>query len=440
MPEVIHVNLGDIPKKYQKRPSVPLSGKAAELGTVMRGNDGRTYINKADKNGTQSWKKADGMEATHVLSCEEEARERYWELAGDKAIRCAPPGKAPRGPKAAPVHTGTPGGKCPPPCPEMLEEMLPVMVEEEEEVTVCRGIKKNGDPCTQTKLNAAGYCRFHAAKGSPAPPAIKRQSEGEESEEEVEEVEAEAEVVIPEDPPVKDIIPVKENMGALLHRCLDGHYRTAYYIIYEGQDTAQVQGMAGMGMGMEDSEGEGEEGGEGATTEPVIGSLLDSKRGGYGYVGTDEELPRCENCGGLMSLFWQLNLAQMPEEVTDMLRLGDEGLIQAFNCNQEDFCGRNDGDGLVRVVPVDDMEDHKSRAELMAIYAADENNPMAYKEDCIKRLVRDPHNFSRDTGLRQILDKEHPEMSEKAKEELVEYADNLQFEADTVEGRHGDHI
>ncbi|GIQ87353.1 hypothetical protein KIPB_009375 [Kipferlia bialata] len=26
---------------------------------------------------------------------------------------------------------------------------------------MCKGVKKNGDPCTQTKLNGAGYCRFH---------------------------------------------------------------------------------------------------------------------------------------------------------------------------------------------------------------------------------------------------------------------------------------
>ncbi|GIQ89014.1 hypothetical protein KIPB_011388 [Kipferlia bialata] len=171
------------PAKYQKRPGPPLSAANSSQGMVMRGNDGYVYQIAVNKNGIQSWKRCVGQEVTHVLACEEEARDLYnnkWkginaqkkeekaEKAAEKAAKDAAEKaakdaaeKAAKAPKVSKGASRTEG-------PRPLAERalgVPHTSPSPSPPAVCRGVKKGGDPCTQTKLNAAGYCRFHTKQG-----------------------------------------------------------------------------------------------------------------------------------------------------------------------------------------------------------------------------------------------------------------------------------
>ncbi|GIQ90105.1 protein of unknown function DUF1963, partial [Kipferlia bialata] len=56
---------------------------------------------------------------------------------------------------------------------------------------------------------------------------------------------------------------------------------------------------------------------------PHTCGILETKAGGIGYVSSSESIPECGQCDGPMSLVAQVNLAQMPEEVQETLKLGE---------------------------------------------------------------------------------------------------------------------
>lgn len=93
------------------------------------------------------------------------------------------------------------------------------------------------------------------------------------------------------------------------------------------------------------------------------GEVTASKFSGMPWLAEDEAYPCCQSCQGAMPLFLQLNLADLPAELTG--RFG-KGLLQLFYCTSDDC----DGDGwepfsdnkLVRLVQPSDRAQSLSTA------------------------------------------------------------------------------
>ena len=70
---------------------------------------------------------------------------------------------------------------------------------------------------------------------------------------------------------------------------------------------------------------------------PVVedkdGSILASKFSGSPYLETGEEYPHCRNCNKPLQLFIQLNLSELPEQISGEF---GEGLLQLFYCTSEE--------------------------------------------------------------------------------------------------------
>ncbi|GIQ81167.1 protein of unknown function DUF1963, partial [Kipferlia bialata] len=116
--------------------------------------------------------------------------------------------------------------------------------------------------------------------------------------------------------------------------------------------------------------------------------------GGIGFLSEDEELPQCGECGEQMALVVQLNLSQLPEDVQESLRLGDEGLIQLYMCKIEDTdCETWEAFStaeLVRFVPPEDMENARTREDILSLY---ESEDKVYREAPIVGVVKRAQDF-----------------------------------------------
>ncbi|GIQ83924.1 protein of unknown function DUF1963 [Kipferlia bialata] len=347
----------------QKRPGPPLSAASSELGSVMRGNDGSVYICQANKNGVQSWKRADGEDVTHILSCEEEARERYYEIKAVGKGKAAPKTAKGAAKKASPEREiererqPMPARKAPRKAamkaPRKVAAAAAGRVSEGER-PVCRGLKRNGDPCTQTKLNDAGLCRFHAGKGTPDTVSDTR-------------------LPVSFKDPYANANPEQAKELDGLYEYLSDHLRTAYDLdLPERADC------------------------------PVECGLLDSKAGGIGFLHKNEGVPVCGECFSHMVLAVQINLAQLSEEVTDLLGLGEEGLLQLYICGANNCCANWDpfsSSELLRVVSPEHMRQHRQRAEIVAMYNTDVS---PHTECAVQRIIKRPNDFPKGAELREL--------------------------------------
>ncbi len=70
------------------------------------------------------------------------------------------------------------------------------------------------------------------------------------------------------------------------------------------------------------------------TVEERDGELGATKFGGRPWLAADEEWPLCENCGGRLQLFLQLDLGSIPKPAQE--QFGSEGLLQLFYCTNSD--------------------------------------------------------------------------------------------------------
>ncbi|GIQ81545.1 protein of unknown function DUF1963 [Kipferlia bialata] len=150
--------------------------------------------------------------------------------------------------------------------------------------------------------------------------------------------------------------------------------------------------------------------------------VLDTKIGGIGFLSEDEDLPRCGNCSGPMTLVVQLNLAQMPSDVQETLGLGDEGLIQLYVCKEEDDCGHYEEFSeaeLVRYVPAEDIENARDRDDVLSLYE-DREDDKVFQESQVKGIVRRSRDFPKAAELRSVL----KGLDEETEDTVHEYCDN----------------
>lgn len=81
------------------------------------------------------------------------------------------------------------------------------------------------------------------------------------------------------------------------------------------------------------------------------GDITDSKFGGKPFLLKNERWPICGLCQEPMTLFVQLNIDKMPQEVKDSIGLY-AGMVQLFYCtNNKDQCGSCGGDYKVNEKP-----------------------------------------------------------------------------------------
>ncbi|GIQ87607.1 protein of unknown function DUF1963, partial [Kipferlia bialata] len=126
-------------------------------------------------------------------------------------------------------------------------------------------------------------------------------------------------------------------------------------------------------------------------------------------------------------------LAQMPEEVQETLRLGDEGLIQVYMCyNNEGECESWEafsGAHCVRFVEEDEMEEARTREDVTHLYTLPTVNEDGeevehaepFRECPISRVVRFTQDYPKSEELSQALDC-HPELGEEEREAIHEHA------------------
>ncbi|GIQ89838.1 hypothetical protein KIPB_012426, partial [Kipferlia bialata] len=133
-------------------------------------------------------------------------------------------------------------------------------------------------------------------------------------------------------------------------------------------------------------------------------------------------------------------LAQMPEEVQETLKLGEEGLIQVYMCYNDNgeceswecFSSAHE----VRFVPPEELYSARSRSEVEAIYRElrpkdtpastsdsdsggywrdDEGTP--FRESPITRLVRHTRDYPKCEEFDEAID-QHPEIDDATRDKL----------------------